>query len=130
MSIASPPLPGISHQKRRTVHRAHEDSSRLGVYTSPGCRDREIVSVPAAGGSTLVIDRDSLTRLDERLVAHLPADEPAANRHLVCTMYLADEKGRFCGHVTTEDRETTPPAVHVSSFAHTAATALDPEGIL
>jgi hypothetical protein len=88
-----------------------EEGARLGGYPGPGLRDREIVSVPAAGGSTLVIDRDAITHLDECLVAHLPSDEPSANTHLICAMYLADEEGRYCGRVSAQDRERTPPAV-------------------
>jgi hypothetical protein len=129
MSIAAPPHPGTPHQKRQITRRVWE-GTLLGRYVGPGCRNREIVSVPAAGGSTLVIDRDALTCLDERLVAHLPSDEPAVNKRLICAMYLADEEGRFCGRVTAQDRETTPPAVHVSSVAHADAAALDPEGVL
>ncbi len=127
MSAIAPPHPSIARQEVRPARQDREDSTLLGRYAGPGLRDREIVSVPAAGGSTLVIDRDAITRLDERLVAHLPADEPAVNRHLICAMYLADEEGRHCGRVTAQDRETIPPAVHVSSFAYTDATAPDLE---
>jgi hypothetical protein len=130
MSAIAPPHPSSARQETRPAHPGRQDSALLGRYTGPGLRAREIVSVPAAGASTLLIDRDTVTHLDERLVAHLASDEPAANRHLICAMYLADKKGRYCGRVTAQDRETTPPAVHVSSSAHAGETALDSEGIL
>jgi hypothetical protein len=130
MSTIAPPHPSTARQKIRLARQGGEDSTLLGRYASPGCRAREIVSVLAAGGSTLVIDRDAITRLDERLVAHLASDEPPANMRLICAMYLADKEGRYCGRVTAQDRERVPPAVHVSSFARTDATVLDPEDIL
>lgn len=112
MSIAAPPCPGTPREARRATRRVvGEEGTRLGGYPGPGLRDREIVSVPAACGSTLVIDRDAITHLDERLLAHLACDEPPANMHLICAMYLVDEEGRYCGRVTAQDRERIPPAV-------------------
>lgn len=86
MSIAAPPRPDATpHERRRATRRAvGDEGTRLGGYPGRGLRDREIVSVPAAGESTLVIDRDAITHLDERLVAHLASDEPPANMHLIC----------------------------------------------
>jgi hypothetical protein len=131
MSMAAPSCPGTPGETRRTTRRVvGEEGTRLGGYPGPGLRDREIVSVPAAGGSVLVIDRDAITHLDERLLAHLASDEPAVNRRLICAMYLADEEGRYCGRVTAQDRKTTPPAVHASSVAHADVTVPDLEGIL
>jgi hypothetical protein len=130
MSIVAPPHSSTPHRRRQATRRVREESTRLGGYPGPGLRDREIVSVPAAGGSTLVIDRDAITHLDERLVAHLASDEPPVNTGLICAMYLVDEEGRYCGRVTAQDRERIPPAVRASSFARTDTTALDPEDIL
>jgi hypothetical protein len=125
MSAIAPPHPSSARQEIRPARPGREDSTLLGRYAGPGCRAREIVSVPAAGASTLVIDRDAITHMDERLVAHLASDEPVVNRHLICAMYLADKKGRYCGRVTAQDRETTPPAIRVAFVAHADATALD-----
>ncbi len=111
MSTAAPSDPGTAHRKRQTTRRAREESTRLGSYIGPDWRVREIVSVPAAGGSTLVIDSDAITGLDKRLVAHLSSDEPPVNMRLICAMYLADEEGRYCARVTAQDRERIPPAV-------------------
>ncbi len=49
---------------------------------------REIVSLPGAGGSRLVVDRLAFRGLDARLVAHLAADEPAGNAQLAADLYL------------------------------------------
>jgi hypothetical protein len=63
----------------------------------------------------LVVDRDAATLGDRRLVAHLDADEPAANAVLVCEQYLKEESGerRRCRHVLPEDLVTSPAAVRV-----------------
>ncbi len=114
MSVAAPPRPSTASNKGRPARRTREECTRLGSYAARRGREREIVSVPAAGGSTLVIDREVLTGLDERLVAHLSSDEPAVNMRLLCAMYLADEEGRYCRRVTAEDRERTPPAAHAA----------------
>jgi hypothetical protein len=61
---------------------------RLTSYQSPCGQSREIVSIAAAEGSRLIIDRRP-DGADERLLAHLAADEPDANAILVCDDYLA-----------------------------------------
>jgi len=75
MSVAAPPRQRPRRKSPRGP-RAQEQSTPLGAYTAPDSREREILSTPAPGASTLVIDRDALTRRDERLIAHLPADNP------------------------------------------------------
>jgi hypothetical protein len=67
MSAIAPPRPSTVRQETRPARRAREDSALLGRYTGPDLRAREIVSVPAMGASTLVIDRDIITHLDDRL---------------------------------------------------------------
>jgi hypothetical protein len=80
----------------------------LGRYRDRVGRPREIVIRPGAGGSLLVIDRDPGTLSDRRLVAHLAADEPAANAALVCEHYLADCRRCRPRPVSTADLETVP----------------------
>jgi len=75
-------------------------------------RQREVVARPAFAGSLLVIDRDSATLGDRRLVAHLAADEPAENAMLVCRRYIEDgHAGRYRPRtVTAADFEVEPLA--------------------
>jgi hypothetical protein len=103
--------------------------SRLGRYTDHHSgTTREIVCLPGAAGSRLVIDRDAITLGDRRLVAHLAADEPQENAALVCEHYLQDPAGRWCRRVTPEDREVVPFAdteqIAAQSGATPSATAL------
>ena len=70
------PNPEQAHARRRATVR---DGHILGRYIDWQGRAREILARPGAGGSVLVVDRDSGTRSDDRLVAHLAADEPAEN---------------------------------------------------
>jgi hypothetical protein len=62
---------------------------------------RELVARPAAHGTMLVVDRDLLTRGDERLLAHLAADEPRENALLAVEQYLgAEPSARRCRPVS------------------------------
>ncbi|TMK99524.1 MAG: hypothetical protein E6G34_03015 [Actinobacteria bacterium] len=63
---------------------------RLGEYTDSGGRPRQIIGIDGAGGSVLVIDRDAVTHGDDRLLAHLAADEPIENASLVSRGYLGE----------------------------------------
>jgi hypothetical protein len=80
----------------------------LGAYTDLDGRERELIRRGAAKGSVLVIDRLSGEGGDERLVAHLFADEPAQNAQIVCALYLADPAGRRCRALTPEDLRAAP----------------------
>src|SRR5919198_2473786 len=82
----------------------------LGSYRGRDGRARDVVARPGAHGSTLVIDEDAATLADRRLVAHLPADEPATNALLVCRLYLADPHGRFARAVLAADWQRAPAA--------------------
>jgi hypothetical protein len=64
---------------------------------------REIVSLPGAEGSRLLVDRLVTGHYDARLVGHLAADEPPENAHQLCAMYLADERRGTCRLVRAED---------------------------
>jgi len=68
----------------------------LGSYLDREARRRELVTIRAARGTTIVLDRDAATLADSRLVAHLGAEEPPGNAALVCRHYLADAAGRWC----------------------------------
>jgi hypothetical protein len=63
------------------------------------------VSLPAAGGSRLLVDRLLGAHGDPRLVAHLAADEPLENARLICVMYLADERRGTCRSLRADDFE-------------------------
>jgi hypothetical protein len=94
----------------QTDHPASPSCVRLGRYTTPDISEpREIVSVPGAEGSTLVIDRRARTHADARLVGHLAADEPSENARIVAEMYLTDESKGRCRRVTAQDLELGPP---------------------
>ncbi len=80
----------------------------LGRYTGREDRLRQVVALPGAWGSVLVVDRDASTLGDRRLVAHLAADEPRCNAALVCEHYLGDPAGRWCRNVIQEDLEVEP----------------------
>jgi hypothetical protein len=77
-------------------------------YTDERRCPRELVVCPAAFGSLLVVDRDSTTLGDHRLLAHIPADEPPENAALVCRLYLEDAGVRSCRPLVREDFERAP----------------------
>jgi hypothetical protein len=80
----------------------------LGRYPDAQGRLRQVVALPGAEGSVLVVDRDATTLCDRRLVAHLAPDEPPENAALVCEHYLRDTEGHWCRRVTAEDLEVVP----------------------
>jgi hypothetical protein len=79
---------------------------RLGGYLSDSGERREVVCVPSAGGSTLVVDRRAGTLGDARLVERLGADEPRENARVLCRLYLADQTRGRCRALSAEDLET------------------------
>jgi hypothetical protein len=116
-ATASPPLSSTTRTPQRREKRlpafsdhtsANGTRNVLGQYTDRLGRAHEIVSRAGAGGSVLVVDRDSLTLGDRRLVAHLASDEPAENARIICEQYLADHGGRWCRNVTAEDLDLVP----------------------
>jgi hypothetical protein len=94
----------------------------LARYTDRAYQSREIVRRPGSQGSTLVIDRLAGTLADQRLLAHLSADEPAENAHVVCGLYLADQRRLRCRALTREDLHR-PPEGESSTPAHLESAA-------
>lgn len=89
---------------------AREDVRPLDRYVDAhGCA-REVTAMPGAQGSVLVVDRDTSTRGDGRLVAHLGADEPSANAVLVSRHYVEQARSGdyVCRPVADEDWQTIP----------------------
>ncbi len=108
-------------------------SNLLGCYFDPEDRLRQVVSLPGAQGSVLVVDRDASTLGDRRLVAHLAADEPMENAALVCAHYLRDPAGRWCRRVLPGDLDVVPFAAveeldHWAGAEPNATTLTDRQG--
>lgn len=83
--------------------------ARLGRYREDESgAAREILGVPAAAGSTLVIDRLAETHADARLVGRLEADEPPQNARILTDLYLADPSRGRCRPVNPEDFKDAP----------------------
>jgi hypothetical protein len=91
----------------RSRQAAAAEQAVLGRYVAAG-RLREVLTRPGAAGSVLVVDRDVATDGEERLVAHLGADEPLGNAALACRDYLRYPSHRWCRPVTAEDLVVTP----------------------
>jgi hypothetical protein len=80
-------------------------TTRLAAYTTASGERREVVCLTGSAETRLVIDRGSEDASDARLLAHLAADEPAANARRICELYLADMDARSCRSLTSEDFE-------------------------
>lgn len=81
---------------------------QISSYTDERGRPRDLVVCPAAFGSLLVVDRDSATLGDRRLLAHISTDEPPQNAMLVCRLYLEDRRLRLCRRLTRADFKRDP----------------------
>jgi hypothetical protein len=92
---------------------------RLGRYLDREGRLREVVALPGAARSTLVVDGDAASGSDLRLVAHLAPDEPRENGALVCASYLDQVRlrGCRCRPLASDDFDATP-------FDHNDAASL------
>jgi hypothetical protein len=123
---ASPTAPPRSAKGAWLPGPGCETVERLGAYTDPDGRERELLAVPAARASTLVIDRLASSGADPRLIAHLGADEPAQNAGIVAALYLADARGRRCRPVQAEDfqSEALPAEESLVAMRHLVAEEL------
>ncbi len=131
MSTLTAPRPR-NRQRVGSRTGAQHGSNRLGGYSDDQAgTTREIVCLPGAGGSRLVIDRDADTLTDWRLVAHLAPDEPPENARTVCDLYLADARRSSCRHLCLEDFQLTPfagPSQHAAGVASVDTALLDSTG--
>jgi hypothetical protein len=91
-------------------------AGRLRSYVSAAGQSREIVSIAAAEGSRLIVDRRS-DGADERLLAHLAADEPDANATIVCDDYLASAR-HACRPLRPRDRELSGEGIAALRLLH------------
>jgi hypothetical protein len=117
------PTAPVRAQRRRSA--AH-DRRTLANYRDWSDRPREIVALPGAGESVLVLDRDAITLGDRRLLAHLAADEPAENATLVsrCFMLQARRARCSCRLLNDADLRAIPFAdEHEAVDGHSALTA-------
>jgi hypothetical protein len=105
-SAASQPKAPSSARRRRGSGR--DEAGLLGRYLDSEGLSRQIVALPGARGSVLVVDRDAATLADCRLVAHLAPDEPPENAAIVCDHYLGDATGHWCRCATPDDLEAIP----------------------
>jgi hypothetical protein len=88
---------------------ARRNSTLLARYTDRNGREREIVHLPGAHRSVLVVDRAAEDLCDERLVAHLCPDEPEENARIISSLYLSDPRGRRCRALRDDDLHGGPP---------------------
>jgi hypothetical protein len=102
------------HSRARRVRGARLERQPLARYTDPRGRQREVLARQGSAGSVLVVDRDAIDHGDQRLVAHLFADEPVENAALVCSHYLreAPRDGCRCRPLTAEDTRCAPLLDH------------------
>jgi hypothetical protein len=99
-TTTAPSSPAAAGSRGRVIRRYLADDGTC----------REVCSRPAAAGTVLVVDRDVQSGADERLLAHLAADEPPLNASLVCRSYLSAEPARRrCRALQAADVEAVPP---------------------
>lgn len=87
-----PTAPARVQRRRSAAH----DRRTLASYRDWSDRPREIVALPGAGESVLVLDRDAITLGDRRLLAHLAADEPPENAALVSRCFMLQARRTRC----------------------------------
>ena len=90
--------------------------------------DREVVLLPGAHGSRLVVDRLVDDAGDPRLVAHLTSDEPDLNAVVVTDIYLADPRRR-ARPLTDDDLRRRPLASPEAAVAGHEPVLTDAYGI-
>ena len=97
-AVSATLIPSPSQPDRTQGASSGPDDGRaaeLGGNRDLKGRECALIARPGAGGSALVIDQDAGTLADRRLVAHLAADEPAANARIAADLYLGEPDGRF-----------------------------------
>jgi hypothetical protein len=103
--------PQVARRRRKKARSRRQAATAghpvLGRYVADG-RLREVFTQPGAAGSVLVVDRDVAGDGEERLVAHLGADEPPGNAALACRDYLRYPSHRWCRRLTAEDLVVAP----------------------
>jgi hypothetical protein len=93
-AAAAPQEPAEGRRRSRVLRR----------YRGEQGATRELVARPASHGTVLVLDRDLLSSGDERLIAHLAADEPRGNALLAAELYLdAEPCARRCRPLEPDD---------------------------
>jgi hypothetical protein len=125
------PSPCTDRARTRRKRAVNQTPCLLDRYTDGQGRSREVLTRQGAGGSVLVVDRDSATRGDRRLVAHLAADEPVENAALVCSHYLEDARGAHgrCRRVSAQDTRLTPFADEQEPELALESSASGPEAV-
>jgi hypothetical protein len=112
MNPLTVPPASAEHAPRRTssaVRASRRRSRVIRRYESDEGSVRELVLREGFAGTSLVIDRDVLTREDQRLVAHLQPDEPAENAMIVSRAYLETHPSRRrCRALVEADLRTVP----------------------
>jgi hypothetical protein len=98
MSTIAPPR---QRSRREGCTQTPPRQPPLATYTAVCGGRRELVCLAGAGGTTLVVDRALDGAGERRLVAHLAADEPAANAGHVVAAYLGAP--RICRSVEAAD---------------------------
>ena len=118
-----PSRPSVADDHVRREHATGSQRAVLGHYTDLRGRPRELITRPGQHGSVLLVDRDTATLGDRRLVAHLGADEPAKNAGITAAVYLE--------HIGREDcrcRALMPQDFSASPFPENPADEPDAAG--
>jgi hypothetical protein len=111
----------LTRRQSRRGRRIDRYQDELGVR-------RELIVRAGSNGSLLVIDRRPSPGCDERLLAHLPADEPFENAVIVCRRYLEDRPTRRgCRPVTEDDKRSAPLSFETDAFHSAWEEARCPE---
>ncbi len=120
-----PTSPRPEPPQRRRPTATDGSCRRIRKLEQPGGPARELIARRGAAGSTLLIDRMASDGGDERLVAHLPADEPPGNALLICSAYAqAPPEQRRCRPVNEQDtlviplQEEPPCLEHEAGHSH------------
>lgn len=97
-------------------------------YQDASGHQHELITRAACGGSILLVDRDLSNVQDERLVAHIAADEPPGNVALMCQRYLeVDDCERRCRAVRPDDALRVPCERELPGHPHPAGVRTWPE---